>query len=62
MMSLALWLVTGCVSESMKSVSDRVFQRAAEQFVLMDSNLAEGGIICFFRQKWTAVPKFAKSS
>ena len=42
MMSLALWLVTGCVSESMKSVSDRVFQRAAEQFVLMDSKLAEG--------------------
>ena len=42
MMSLALWLLTGCVSESMKSVSDRVFQRAAEQFLLMDSNLAEG--------------------
>lgn len=30
MMSLALWLVTGCVSESMKTMSDRVFQRAAE--------------------------------
>lgn len=42
LLSSALWLVTGCVSESMKSVSDRVFQRAAEQFVLMDSNLAEG--------------------
>ena len=42
LLSSALWLVTGCVSESMKSVSDRVFQRAAEQFILMDSNLAEG--------------------
>ena len=42
LLSSALWLVTGCVSESMKSVSDRAFQRAAEQFVLMDSNLAEG--------------------
>lgn len=39
MMSLALWLVTGCVSESMKTMSDRVFQRAAEQFILMDSHI-----------------------
>ena len=42
MMSLALWLVTGCVSGSMKSVSDRVFNRAVEQFTLMDSQLDEG--------------------
>ena len=42
LLSSALWLVTGCVSGSMKSVSDRVFDRAVEQFILMDSHLDEG--------------------
>ena len=41
-LSSALWLVTGCVSETMKTVSDRVFDRAVEQFALMDSQLTEG--------------------
>lgn len=41
-LSSALWLVTGCVSGSMKSVSDRVFDRAVEQFILMDSHLDKG--------------------
>ena len=41
-LSSALWLVTGCVSESMKNVSDRVFDRAVAQFTLMDSQLDEG--------------------
>ena len=41
-LSLALLLVTGCVSESMKTVSDRVFDRAVAQFTLMDSQLDEG--------------------
>ena len=41
-LSSALWLVTGCVSGSMKSVSDRVFDRAVEQFALMDSQLDDG--------------------
>ena len=41
-LSSALWLVTGCVSGSMKSVSDHVFDRAVEQFILMDSHLDKG--------------------
>lgn len=41
-LSSALWLMTGCVSETMKTVSDRVFDRAVEQFALMDSQLTEG--------------------
>jgi hypothetical protein len=42
LLSSALWLMTGCVSETMKTVSDRVFDRAVEQFALMDSQLDEG--------------------
>ena len=42
LLSSALWLMTGCVSETMKTVSDRVFNRAVEQFTLMDSQLDEG--------------------
>ena len=42
LLSSALWLMTGCISETMKTVSDRVFDRAVEQFVLMDSQLDEG--------------------
>lgn len=42
LLSSALWLMTGCVSETMKTVSDRVFDRAVEQFALMDSQLTEG--------------------
>ena len=42
LLSSALCLMTGCVSGSMKSVSDRVFNRAVEQFTLMDSQLGEG--------------------
>lgn len=33
--------MAGCGRESMTAVSDRVFDRAVEQFILMDSNLSE---------------------
>ncbi len=42
LLSSALCLMTGCVSETMKTVSNRVFNRAVEQFTLMDSQLDEG--------------------
>ena len=42
LLSSALWLMTGCVSETVGTVSDRVFDRAVEQFILMDSHLDEG--------------------
>lgn len=40
-MSLALMAAAGCVSESMQTLSDRVFDRAVDQFILMDSKLSE---------------------
>ncbi len=40
-MSLALMAAAGCVSESMTALSDRVFDRAVDQFILMDSKLSE---------------------
>ena len=42
LLSSALCLMTGCVSETVETASDRVFNRAVEQFTLMDSQLGEG--------------------
>ena len=42
LLSSALCLMTGCVSETVETASDRVFNRAVEQFTLMDSQLDEG--------------------
>ena len=46
LLSSALWLVTGCVSETVGTVSDRVFDRAVEQFILMDSHFFRDSITC----------------